>query len=67
MIIQRIDNNIDIIIPGEPDINSMSTLELLDQIETENRLYYFERMKRKQQRSNRKSTLYRIGQLVSSL
>lgn len=67
MIIQKINEGVDVILQGEVDINTLTPLELVDQIETENRLYYFERMKRKQQRLNRKSVLYRIGKLVSSL
>ena len=50
MIIQRINEGVDVILQGEVDINTLTPMELVDQIETENRLYYFERMKRKQQR-----------------
>lgn len=50
MIIQRINEGVDVILQGEVDINTLSPMELIDQIETENRIYYFERMKRKQQR-----------------
>ena len=50
MIIQRINEGVDVILQGEVDINTLTPMELVDQIETENRLYYYERMKRKQQR-----------------
>lgn len=53
MIIQRINEGVDVILQGEVDINTLTPLELLDQIETENRLYYIERLKRKQQRQTK--------------
>lgn len=56
MIIQRINEGVDVILQGEVDINTLTPMELVDQIETENRLYYFERMKRKQQRQIRNNT-----------
>ena len=56
MIIQRINEELDVILQGEVDINTLTPMELLDQIETENRIYYFERMKRKQQRQIRNNT-----------
>lgn len=56
MIIQRINDGVDVILQGEVDINTLTPMELVDQIETENRLYYFERMKRKQQRQIRNNT-----------
>ena len=56
MIIQRINEGVDVILQGEVDINTLTPMELVDQIETENRLYYFDRMKRKQQRQIRNNT-----------
>lgn len=47
MIIQHIEKDIDEILPGETDIDAISPLNLLDLIETENRLYQFERQKKK--------------------
>lgn len=66
MIIQRINEGVDVILQGEVDINTLTPMELVDQIETENRLYYYERMKRKQQRRlrNNASVFKRVLQLV---
>lgn len=47
MIIQHIEKDIDEILPGETDIDAISPLNLLDLIETENRLYQFERQNKK--------------------
>lgn len=67
MIIQRINEGVDVILQGEVDMNTLSPLELVDQIETENRLYYMERMKRKQQRllRNNSNVFKRVLQLVT--
>ena len=50
MIIQSISKNIDVLIPGEIDLNKISPIDLIEQIELENKLYYFERIKRKNKR-----------------
>lgn len=70
MIIQKINESIDIIMQGESDIDNMTNDQLIDQIETENKLYYFERMRRKQQRQcihKQKTILNRVLQTLSSL
>lgn len=67
MIIQRINEGVDVILQGEVDMNTLSPLELVDQIETENRLYYMKRMKRKQQRllRNNSNVFKRVLQHVT--
>lgn len=50
MIIQSITDSVDVIIPGDIDLDNISPIELIDLIELENSLYFFERMKRKRER-----------------
>ena len=51
MIIQHVTQGIDVIIPNaKADIDRLSLTELIDHIETENTLYYIDRMKRKNRR-----------------
>lgn len=54
MIIEKINKDIDVITPGEPDINNMNVFDLIDLIETENKLYYLERIKRKHKRASKR-------------
>lgn len=59
MIIQPITKEIDVIIPGDIDLDKISPIELIDHIELENSLFFFERMKRKRTKS-RNSTFFKF-------
>lgn len=71
MIIQNLTADTDVIIPNiQPDINKMSLAELIDHIELENTLYYFDRMKRKrakQREQNRNRPTYIIKKLITTV
>lgn len=56
MKIIKVNETIDIITNDYTDFNKLTPLEQVDYMETANRLYYLERMKRKQQR--RKTRLF---------
>jgi len=59
MIIQPITKKIDVILPGDIDLDKISPIELIDHIELENSLFFFERMKRKRAKS-RNSIFYKF-------
>lgn len=60
MKITKVSQNIDVITPGQTDINSLTPVELVEYTELENKLYYFERLKRKQRRKSKQRGLLSI-------
>lgn len=56
MKIIKVNETTDVITNEPTDFNKLTQLEQVDYIETSNRLFYMERMKRKQQR--RKTRLF---------
>lgn len=71
MIIQSITPTIDVIIPNEqPDIDSMTNDQLIDFNRTEEMLYHYELLKRRNRRlkeQNRRKPMYIIKQLLTTM